>query len=359
MSKKLAILAAAYQLESFTVSSLAARSRSSSSTVQTVLNRAPQDWFKVSKPKTGHRGGQPKHYDLSPQGRENVKNLVDEFAGLTRLAPEQPPSVEPLGLISARNTAQKMATASGQALEAYMLDAVENLRWAEAELEDGGFSDDAGAILEEIQSVRDALNRNGVCATGEAVHAPIQKMLRRSDAQELFFKRQVRGLYKKVSRRPIFHASRARDDELRVVVAYRGVDVSVRELATYAQGALAFARGGSGVRMQEIVEGEFAGGSVGRGQFDSREGGLRGVVFCVNSELYPQTAREVVKMLKVELSAAGSVVVLDQGFSAEVKSLARKYHVRYEPHATESSPRSWVEDAISGHQWVNPEKLQG
>src|SRR5437773_440231 len=98
MSKKLSILAAAHHLGAFTVAELADRAGAPASTVQTVLNRAPHDWFGKKQLASGARGGQPLSYELRDEGRRAIERSLEAVNVVPRLAPTQPPFERPFGL---------------------------------------------------------------------------------------------------------------------------------------------------------------------------------------------------------------------------------------------------------------------
>lgn len=156
MSKKLSILATALTLGRFTVAELASRSGATPATVHTVLGRAPSDWFLKSQQASGNRGGQPVGYELTETGRAAIEGELHKVtpATLTRLAPEQPPLDEPLGLVAAREILAELPLAKPEVSAGLREDALGNLQWAQAEVQGGAFAAYRERLLEDISRLR-------------------------------------------------------------------------------------------------------------------------------------------------------------------------------------------------------------
>src|SRR5665213_2561064 len=111
MLSKIKTLAAAIHLEKFTVEALARRASVPLESARTVVSRCNPDWFSVTTVPTGGRGGQPNQYELTDLGRKSIETELGRLPDLPKLAPVPQRESEPLGLLRARASLEKVAVA--------------------------------------------------------------------------------------------------------------------------------------------------------------------------------------------------------------------------------------------------------
>lgn len=176
-----------YALDSFTLDELVTHAQVSHSTANTVLKRAPSDWFdKAEREATHSRGGQRIKRRLSGSGRSSLLlhlgatvDSLDVRRSLTtegrsdllrslgpaspsvRLAPQRAEDTEtiPLGLLSAQSTLLKLPKIDDPELTRVLReDALQDLEWAEAEAQGPGFESNSRELLTRIADVRGHLS---------------------------------------------------------------------------------------------------------------------------------------------------------------------------------------------------------
>jgi DNA-binding MarR family transcriptional regulator len=172
MLKKLHVLAEALRRRTFTVAELAKACQLSESTVHTVLQRTPQDWFSSRVIAAGSPGGQPRHYQLTEAGEAAIRESIGRLPSATPLAPIQVPADAPIGLLAARAALERLKTADAELAAVLRKEASENLDWAEAELDDGGFAPAARVLRDELSALRTKLGQQPLVSSTSARDEP-------------------------------------------------------------------------------------------------------------------------------------------------------------------------------------------
>ena len=154
MLKKLQVLAAMYRRRVFTIGELIDDCGVNERTIQTVVQRLPDEWF-VKKPMpSGTKGRQPNRIDLTALGVEGIETHLGRLPRATALTPVKLPEVEPMGLTSARRIVERFSNAGAASAQKLRRRALQNLDAAAAEIKDGGFPAQATSISKEIASLR-------------------------------------------------------------------------------------------------------------------------------------------------------------------------------------------------------------
>jgi len=351
MSKKLSILATALTLGRFTVAELASRSGATPATVHTVLGRAPSDWFLKSQQASGNRGGQPVGYELTETGRAAIEGELHKVtpATLTRLAPEQPPLDEPLGLVAAREILAELPLAKPEVSAGLREDALGNLQWAQAEVQGGAFAAYRERLLEDISRLRAQLGANGDIPAFKNAVETFTSAAESVTAPETFAvvaRRQMaywREKFAEYWSGPTAESAR----KFHVVISYLDDDNRSRELAVFARGALASAQRERMMKYDLVVqplnlkhfkdELEEAWTRIGAEAVE--------MILCINSEASSHAVYRALQTAKGVKSLKGAVV-LDESYSKEVQSFAEHYDICYQPHASQTDELEWVERAM-------------
>lgn len=356
MSKKLTILAAAYgQSSPFTVADLAEKAGVSASTVQTVLNRVPEDWFVKTQLQSGARGGQPNGYTLSEVGRRAVEHTLEKVNVMPRLAPEQPPFEVPLGLLSAQATLRELASAPSAAREGLREDALGNLKWAESEVRDGTFATHAADLLKQIAELREQLGEGVRMAPHHSIEAAVTFFPTQEPVEESFLsiaKRRLEYWRDAVVKRVGIGSPLSPERPVFVVIGYLDGNEGSRELATFARGALSgaaqCARLEQGTNFNLVMHPFGAGPSWGSVDptwpEDINEASE--IFLCVNSSTDVKAVKRALRCVK-DVSTQKAAVLLDDSFSPQVESYARELDIAYEANATQGR-MAWIGQAISG-----------
>lgn len=350
MSKKLTVLAAAHALESFTIAQLASKAGVGAPTVHTVLGRVPDGWFTKTLLQSGTRGGQPVQYRLSEEGRNEIVKALQAVSVLPSLAPEHPLSDEPLGLTLARTAIEKLAASPPESAQGWVEDALGNLEWAEAEVREGAYAEEAQYIQARIDTLR---------SVAETYELSLPEV-RLSRANLRMVPGRAFGTHHSLeapvadgwSRLVALQATRAVTPfrAHRVFISHTG-DVEAQVLAGFAKGALTHAHSESGHPFDVVVRHLFEGGRYAEAlqRLTEEISASAEFVLCVNSKTNASAMWKVLEAM-VGSQALRSAVVLDHSSNSDAQKYAMRHHISYEPNAAESRDVNWVHNTIHGFQ---------
>ncbi|MEO5688837.1 MAG: hypothetical protein ABIR54_15890 [Burkholderiaceae bacterium] len=337
MSKKLTILSAARRLPGFTVNELGDKLGVPSSTVQTVLNRVPESWFVKSQRQSGARGGQPKAYEVSDEGRRAIDSLLAAFSDPPAPAPDQARPEAPLGLLAAEEIRRTLQTADPRAIPGLRVDAAANLDWAEDELRDGLFAAHATAVKQRISAARAALRefapREDAAAAESSTHES------RKESIFAIARDRITQWSHFLNEPPFAPAMRHQ-----VFIGCVGASVGVQNLAVVARAAL---NGAAQVARTKPVD--FVIQNMGIEEIDTTfmeswddaAVGHQSLVWCIDSAVDDGSIRKMLEHRKT-VPAPQPAVVLDLAFSPRIETIAQAADVLYTPHAGDGASVAWV-----------------
>jgi predicted ArsR family transcriptional regulator len=337
MSKKLTILSAARRLPGFTVSELGDKLGVPSSTVQTVLNRVPDSWFTKSQRQSGARGGQPKVYEASDEGRQAIDSLLAAFSDPPAPATDRAQPDAPLGLLAAEEIRRTLQTADLRAIAGLRVDAAANLDWAEDELRDGLFAAQATAVKQRISKARAALRE--FAPREDAV--PAASMTHGSRKESIFAIARDR-----IAQWSHFLNEPALAPAMRhqVFIGCVGSSAGVQNLAVVARAALNGAAQVARARPVDLVI-----QNVGIEEIDTTfmeswpDAAVdhQSLVWCIDSATDDGSIRKMLEHRQT-VHTCQPAVVLDLAFSPRVETIAQAADVLYTPHAGDGTSMAWV-----------------
>lgn len=362
MLRKLQVLAAAARLQTFTVAELARAAKVPEATVHTVLQRSPADWFTKAKTVTGARGGQPHQHELTAAGAAGIEERLSRLPTSEPLAAaDLTPSestTTPTGLSSARALLKNVtASASPAAAEALREDAVHSLEWAEAELDDGGFADNAAALREEIGALRRQLDDvPGTRGAARSSSSYVSWLTQFADGlRSLAARFDVhRRVYKVSSRTSAFDADSipiaaelAESRFPKVFFSYFGSDPRAREMASFAAGVLASQVQNLGHDWIQPSEAHDLLRIGEPGTLTAEFDQPLQLLLCISTPSASHELRTILKQARVLIDKrcfTPESWVLDCGHNREVERVTRKLALNYEPNARQPSNWSrWVD----------------
>ncbi|HEX7639329.1 MAG TPA: hypothetical protein VF457_13110 [Burkholderiaceae bacterium] len=340
MSKKLTVLAGARRLPRFTVSELGDAVGVPASTVQTVLNRVPEAWFSRSQLQSGARGGQPKAYELTGDGRRGIDALLAALGAPASDIPAGPPPETPLGLLAAEEIRLQLDGVDERAVEALLADAHANLDWARAELDEGLHAGDAAALMQRIALLREELRAIGA------------RRLRMADAAEPAPDGQSRHSLLAIAKERLSHWSSVLSNTVwspapahHVVIGCIGSGVDLRNLAVVACAAVNGAAQAVRARSVDCVIQDMPLEEIDTDFLDTwsdeAEPASRSLVWCINSAEDEGAIQRLLEHRKT-VPAPAPAVVLDLAFSPGVETSAATAKVAYAPHAGDGRSAAWV-----------------
>ena len=339
MSKKLTILSAARRSPRFTVGELGERLGIPSSTVQTVLNRVPETWFVKSQLQSGARGGQPKSYDVSDEGRQAIDALLAALSVPPAPAPERVAFDAPLGLLAAEEIRQTLDTADHRVVAALLVDASANLDWAEDELRAGLFAEHATSLRRRLTGVRQELR---AFAPQEALAAAVEPAVSESRRESIFaIARDRITQWSNVLNHSFFTPAQP----YQVVIGCLGSGAELRNLAVVACATLNGAAHATRSKSVDCVVQSVALDDIDThfmdGWGDPSTDANQGLVWCINSAEDDGSIQRMLEHRKSDPTPRPAVV-LDLAFSQQVESVAHAADVAYAPYAGDGRSTAWV-----------------
>lgn len=322
MYKKFNVLSKALELGTFDAASLAQQTDTKLVTVQTILSRAPSEWFDQERVATGTRGGQPRRFRLTRKGRAAIAAELEKLPQIGAYHVAAPAAMEPVGLNLAREALSRLArTAPGaEDVPSLALHIRRNIEWAEAEIAEAPHESDRARYREELArarqelEVREALERDrqSVPRAEEcfanalsAVHVWIGKL--GNDDRAARMANSVRMAVQSVS-----EAFKTGDKS--------PLEATVVDLDAQTLGQLWEKSG-----FRNTAEAEF--------------------LVCVNSRENPNDLiRSLDTLKKSSRGARLAWALLDVAESAELAQYAEKKQLAYTPHA--ETDLSWVSAAL-------------
>lgn len=386
MLKRLSVLAAMRDMNTFIVTDLAASSGVAENTVQTVLQRMDEAWLTKEAIPTGAKGRAPVRYSLTAVGLEGVARELGKVASATnpRTDMSQPVAevLAPLGLESAEDTVKLLATASPKRAAAFRRDAARDLKWAVAELQGEAYRGHASALLSRVDAVRAALGdeftkdehesreKELLMPVYELSHslAPSARDVEvlpmwpaAPEAEETIFERWRKrasaffrgrrssleeGLWSTESPGFAFNSGR------HVVLACLATDDSTRELAFGAKWAL---NGAINVIRNQGVHRDLKVHTVGPKHLQMLIVGAKShrdslsnttFVFLVNSEELQEQVDAVLQDTNA-FEVLNNAQMLDCSFNSRLQETTMRYHCRYVPNAVDTGRMDWIQDTMA------------
>ena len=342
MSKKLTILSAARRLPRFTVTELGDRLGIPSSTVQTVLNRVPESWFVKSQLQSGARGGQPKCYEVSDDGRQAIDSLLAALGVAPTPAPGRVAPEAPLGLLAAEEIRQTLETADRRAVAALLVDASANLDWAEDELREGLFATHAASLRRRMSDVREQLRAYAPQDERTPVQASAEAAANEPRRESIFaIARDRIAQWSNVLNHSLFTPA----PPYQVVIDCLGSGAELRNLAVVACAALNGAAHATRSKSVDCVVQSVALEEIDTtfmdGWADESSDANQGQVWCINSAEDDGSIQRMLAHRK-GVHAPRRAVVLDLAFSPAVETVAQAADVAYAPYAGDGRSTAWV-----------------
>ena len=339
MSKKLTILSAARRLPRFTVAELGDRLEIPPSTVQTVLNRVPESWFVKSQLQSGARGGQPKCYEVSADGRQAIDALLAALGVPPTPASGHAAPEAPLGLLAAEEIRQTLETADRRAVTALLVDASANLDWAEDELREGLFAAQTASLRRRLSDVREQLRAYEPQDDREPALASAADESRRESIFTIARDRIAQ--WSNVLNHSLFTPAQP----YQVVIGCLGSGVELRNLAVVACAALNGAAHATRSKSVDCVVQSVALEEIDTtfmdGWADESPDANQGQVWCINSAEDDGSIQRMLAHRK-SVHAPRRAVVLDLAFSPAVETVAQAADVAYAPYAGDGRSTAWV-----------------
>lgn len=341
MIVKTKILAKALEMGTFDVAALASHAAVPASTVYTVINRAPEEWFAQSKIATGQPGGQPTQYTVTEAGRAGIAVELGRLpiGSRMQLAPRTS-DVPPLGLKVALAAVRKLPGPlsrglSNQAVAKQLLHIRRNLDWADSELANAPATAFNAGYRMQLELARQQV------AHIERARAPQVSPAKFGDVR-----------WGTGSGAPVFEMTQPTAElaGVAILIGVLGIDDSARDLAFSARGAIRAARFTNPAVVAppmviEMVDTEPSGTAEKLrtllAKHSSEPAAFPDVYLCVNSD-HENNYRltQSLDHLKPELTSY-HVVILDIAESEALAGYARSENVfDYRPHA--ETDLSWL-----------------
>ena len=330
MIVKTKILAKALEMGTFDVAALASHAAVPASTVYTVINRAPEEWFAQSKIATGQPGGQPTQYTVTEAGRAGIAVELGRLPIASRMQlASRTSDVPPLGLKVALAAVRKLPGPlsrglSEQAVSKQLLHIRRNLDWADSELANAPATAFNAGYRMQLELARQQV------AHIEKARAPQGSPAKFRDVRWGTGSGELAGVA--------------------ILIGVLGIDDSARDLAFSARGALRAARFTNPAVVAppmdiEMVDAEPSGTAERLrtilAKHSTEPAAFQDVYLCVNSD-HENNSRltQSLDHLKPELTSY-HVVILDIAESEALAGYARSENVfDYRPHA--ETDLSWL-----------------
>lgn len=371
MLSKIKTLAAILKAESFSVASISADAGVPETSVRTVINRQPPNWFETKPSVNVRRGGRAIDYTLTVAGRQGIANALGGLPAFAPVAPGSMPGEQevPLGITAAGAELLQLPD-SPEELRRLLGRVEANLAWAEAELNGSSPPPEARTYRKQIQTFRERVAQ--LRSTVEEPEQPLRIDMAAAPTvwadsvriREWSTERPAAGIAShlaRIARNPgIAHVVRV-DRPSHIVVSGHRVPDSLsnkmqvhvgtltsdpisKRLASYVKGSLDMALKliiPEEINMAidvEMFEGKVAFKKVSahpdRASQTIRAVSMPGVFICINSKAAFRDLEESLSRIVQVHKPGRSLVILDNGSSPRFAEFAERNSFTYRPLAS-------------------------
>lgn len=370
MLHKITTLSTILELSTFDVSTLSQQSGVKRSSVQTILNRLPTEWFSKEKVATRARGGQPVHYTLSEVGRAAIANELGKLPSHKSIPMPIGNSTIPWGLTLAIKELERFQETAGEKRQNSLKKIENDLRWAELELNDSEIVESTKEIRDQLQMAKDSFAKFRDEVYAEGPHPSANQhfatlMLGKNKAGQSSIKHaQLNSSEKIQSRTNPVNKSVSTDrqrGQVQVIFSSVSSNEKAKQLAATARAMLcsslntAQKLGYNTWLDVSPCEGTFGFDELQKRMTHHSSSSKRlshqrfDFFLCVDSTKETRLLTTALKRLAAfKGGKATHVIILDSAESEEIAGLVASSHFVYQPHATTNT--DWVDDAVIG-QW--------